>query len=367
VATGRVVIVGGGILGTMHARAALERGWDVVHVEREAEARGASVRNFGLIWVSGRAPGPELELALRARTLWTEVAHAVPDAGFRACGSLTVATDSGELRALEAATAAPDAGIRGFALLTPSEAAKLNPAVGGAVAGALYCSRDAAVEPRCATAAVRQWCEQHERYQWLPRREVVGVGDGRVVDDEGTVHGGDRLVLCTGAAHGGLVGEILSSSPVRRVRLQMLETEPFDVVVPTALADADSLRYYPAFAPWRHHLPPQDPVAEAWEAQLLLVQRRDGALTIGDTHASDEPFPFDVDEAPYRHLLATAERILGAPLPPVARRWAGVYSQVTADGALYVRQSVARDVEIVTGPGGRGMTLSPAIAEETFA
>ena len=66
----RVVIVGGGVLGLMHAVQARSRGMDVVHLEREAGPRGASVRNFGLVWVSGRSAGPELALAQRARILW---------------------------------------------------------------------------------------------------------------------------------------------------------------------------------------------------------------------------------------------------------------------------------------------------------
>jgi glycine/D-amino acid oxidase-like deaminating enzyme len=49
----RVVIVGGGVLGTMHAWQALSRGHQVVQLEREADARGASVRNFGLVWADG--------------------------------------------------------------------------------------------------------------------------------------------------------------------------------------------------------------------------------------------------------------------------------------------------------------------------
>jgi len=49
------VLVGGGILGTMHAWEAVRRGHEVRHLEREREARGATVRNFGLIWVSGRS------------------------------------------------------------------------------------------------------------------------------------------------------------------------------------------------------------------------------------------------------------------------------------------------------------------------
>ena len=96
------------------------------------------------------------------------------------------------------------------------------------------------------------------------------------------------------------------------------------------------------------------------------MQRLDGSLTIGDTHEYDEPFTFDVDEGAYDHLRARAEQLLGSPLPPVQRRWAGVYSQVTGN-ELYHRSQIQPGVVLVTGPGGRGMTCSPAIAEETFA
>jgi glycine/D-amino acid oxidase-like deaminating enzyme len=108
-------------------------------------------------------------------------------------------------------------------------------------------------------------------------------------------------------------------------------------------------------------------VAAANRAQLLLVQRLDGSLTIGDTHSYDEPFGFDVTEDAYGHLLDRAYALLGTALPPVRRRWAGVYSEVTGTAALYHRSAVKPGVVLVTGPGGRGMTCSPAIAEETFS
>ena len=63
----RVVVVGAGVIGTLHAYLALRAGHEVTHLERELAARGASVRNFGLIWVSGRRPGEELSFALRSR------------------------------------------------------------------------------------------------------------------------------------------------------------------------------------------------------------------------------------------------------------------------------------------------------------
>ena len=147
----------------------------------------------------------------------------------------------------------------------------------------------------------------------------------------------------------------------------MLQTGPFGPDLTTSVADGDSLRYYPAYdLPGRAQLAAQPGVAARAGAQLLLVQRLDGGLTIGDTHEYAEPFPFDVDERPYQHLLHKAELLLGAMLPPVRRRWAGVYSQVTGDD-LYHRSEVAPGVVLVTGPGGRGMTCAPAIADDTFS
>ena len=149
----------------------------------------------------------------------------------------------------------------------------------------------------------------------------------------------------------------------------MLQTDPLGEPLTTSVADADSFRYYPAYAGSALDelvsAVPQDPVAAEHRMQLLMVQRRDGGLTIGDTHAYDEPFDFNVVEDPYAHLTGVVERLLGRSLPTVRRRWAGVYAQCTDPTRVVHRQQVRDGVHLVTGPGGRGMTCSPAIAETT--
>jgi FAD dependent oxidoreductase TIGR03364 len=378
----RVVIAGGGVLGTMHAVMARRRGFEVVQLERETEARGASVRNFGLVWVSGRRAGPELSLALRARELWAELGARVPGLGFRAAGSLTLASGDAELALLKEAAALPDADRREFELLDPAAVRAANPALRGEFAGGLFCRADAIVEPRQVLPALRGYLaargdgprdEGKSGYQWLPGREVTEIVPNAVRDHTGAWHQCDLVVLCPGAAHTGVAGRYLARggpAPVRRVRLQMMQTAPLAERITTALADGDSLRYYPAYdLPGRDRLPPQAAAAERARAQLLLVQRADGGLTIGDTHEYAEPFGFDLDEDACDYLRARAEALLGGPIPRVQRRWAGVYSEVNpaaAGHALYHRSEVEPGVILVTGPGGRGMTCSPAIAEETF-
>lgn len=149
----------------------------------------------------------------------------------------------------------------------------------------------------------------------------------------------------------------------------MLQTEPLGEILPTSVADGDSLRYYPAYRGKALDVlnrdEPQSDVAADNGMQLLMVQRADGGLTIGDTHGYVEPFPFDVHEDPYDHLRGRAEELLGRRLPRVARRWAGVYAQCSDPETVVHREQVLPGVWLVTGPGGRGMTGSPVIAEDT--
>ncbi|MEV5099473.1 TIGR03364 family FAD-dependent oxidoreductase [Streptomyces rochei] len=371
VAVVRVIVVGAGVVGTMHAWHAVNRGHEVVQIERETEARGASLRNFGQIWVSGRAGGEELETALRARELWEEIGVRVPALGFRPNGSLTPVRGDLERAVAEAAVARPDAAARGYKLLTPGEARAINPALRGDFDAALYCERDAAVEPRTAQLALRAELLRSPGYTFLPGREVREVvGERAVRDDHGEVHTGDAVVLATGAWLGGLVRELAGPDlPVRRVRLQMMQTDPLGEPLTTSVADADSFRYYPAYAsPALDELnarQPQPATAAEHAMQLLMVQRADGGLTIGDTHEYEHPFAFDTVEDPYDHLTGVVESLLGRPLPKIRRRWAGVYAQCTDTSRVVHRQRVRDGVWLVTGPGGRGMTCSPAIAETT--
>ncbi|HEX2286764.1 MAG TPA: TIGR03364 family FAD-dependent oxidoreductase [Mycobacterium sp.] len=364
----RVTVVGGGVLGTAHALEAIRRGHQVVQLEREAEARGATMRDFGLVWISGRARS-ELATAVHSRELWERLGAEIPGIGFRPAGSLTLLRTPGEVAVAEEVVARADACSRGFSLLEPKRVRRLNPALRGKYLAGLHCSLDAAVESRRAMPAIRRYMAATGRYTFLPRTEARSVDGLAVRDDRGHRHDGDLVLICAGAAHGGLVREVAGELPVRRVRLQMMQTAPLGEPLTTAIADGDSFRFCPGFAgdalDTLRRKESQDAVAAEHHMQLLCVQRLDGGLTIGDTHDYEEPFDFDVAEAPYAYLVEVVEQFLGRALSPIRQRWAGVYSQCTEPDQLVCRTSPDDDVWVITGSGGRGMTLGPALAEQT--
>ena len=96
-----LAVVGAGILGLAHAYAGLQRGLSVVVVDREAEAIGASVRNFGFVTVTGQEPGERWRRAMRSREVSAEVAPRV-GIPIEQEGLLVVARRPEAMRLLEA-------------------------------------------------------------------------------------------------------------------------------------------------------------------------------------------------------------------------------------------------------------------------
>jgi glycine/D-amino acid oxidase-like deaminating enzyme len=62
-----IAIVGAGVLGLAHALAAARAGMRVVVLDRDAQANGASVRNFGFVTVTGQQAGDCWRRAMRSR------------------------------------------------------------------------------------------------------------------------------------------------------------------------------------------------------------------------------------------------------------------------------------------------------------
>lgn len=366
----KILIIGAGILGHMHALFALKRGYQVALFERDKYPVGASVRNFGLITVGARKAGAELETAVRARGLWEEIADEYQQLTFRPNGSIVIAKDDNELSIMSQYPKAEDAKIRGWQLLDANEVREVNPSIQGSIAGGLLSTVDAAVEPETVLTELREILNSFSGFEFHPATEIVSmdqIGHSVIcMSRTGDSFGGDYAIVATGADYSTLFPDRLASAPLMKTYLQMARLQAPGFDISTSVSNADSLRYYPGYQTSElEKLPEQHPVGKELKMQLLLQQRIDGSITIGDSHQYDEPFSHELREDAYDYLMAEIEAIFGKKFKIISR-WSGVYSQHT-QGEIVYRDQIDSRIQLITGPGGRGNTLSPAIAEQTIS
>jgi len=122
-----VAVVGAGIMGLAQAWVAARDGKSVVVFERDRQAVGASIRNFGMVWPIGQTLGAMHAMAMASRRHWCRLAH---QAGFwlSECGSLHLAHRDDAWSVLqEFAAVAPSIGFD-CQLLTPGEVVSKAPA-----------------------------------------------------------------------------------------------------------------------------------------------------------------------------------------------------------------------------------------------
>jgi D-hydroxyproline dehydrogenase subunit beta len=153
-----ICIVGAGIVGLAHALEARRRKLRVVVLERGERATGASVPNFGHVFVSAMASGEPLECALLARERWLELGRRA-GLGVVESGSLIVARHEDEL---EVTVGAAKEDRRAARMITPATVAQLAPIPTAELLGGLHARQDLRVDPRRAVARLAALLEEDE-------------------------------------------------------------------------------------------------------------------------------------------------------------------------------------------------------------
>jgi glycine/D-amino acid oxidase-like deaminating enzyme len=284
-----VLIVGGGIVGAACAYYLAKAGRRVVMLEAEQLAYGATGRNLAFIWVHTRKRGPELDLVMTTRTGLPElVGELGEDVGLRTEGGMVFYSDErqapvmGELVAQRVADGVP------MSLLSGAEARERAPILPDDVVGATFCELDAQVDPTLwvrafAAAAARLGADVREgiRVERLLRDgdRIVGVET-----PEGTIHA-EEVVLAAGGWTPGLAATAGLELPIHPMRLQIVQTRPFEVETRPVVYGAMALKQYSIF----QDLPSFDDslfVNEIeWRYDMLLLegfcQKADGSYLLG--------------------------------------------------------------------------------------
>jgi glycine oxidase len=216
-----LVIVGGGVIGLSIAWRAMRRGLRVVVLERDRVGRGTSWHAAGMIApVAEVAPGeaPVLALGLRSAALYPSfVAELIADAdadadagvGYTRCGTLLVARDGDDARALERELSLrASLGLsHSVTRLLPTAARRLEPGLAPTLRLALHLHEDHAVDPRALCAALAR-AVLRGGGEIREGASVRAVDDAGAVLDDGTRVTARQTVIAAGTWSGAVSDEV---------------------------------------------------------------------------------------------------------------------------------------------------------------
>jgi D-hydroxyproline dehydrogenase subunit beta len=363
-----LAVVGAGILGLATALAGARQGLRVVVIDRDAQANGASVRNFGFITVSGQESGVMWARARRSRDVWSEVARA---AGIPVLQSgLWVTARRPEAVAVMEAFLATDM-AEGCSLLTPAEARRRCPQLlAPELAAVMVSTLELRVESRLAIPRLAAWLTEAHGVRFIRNTTVHAIEVPTLDTSSGRVQA-DRIAVCPGDDFNGLYAERLSRFGLTRCKLQMLRLADPGFKLPGSLMSDLGLGRYAGYAaleaatPLKSRLAAEQPHHLEHGVHLIVVQSADGSLVIGDSHhyaATPDPFGREGVDA---LILEEFRAALGIAPPHVLERWIGTYASAADKVALIDAPEPEVRLAIVTS--GAGASTGFAMGEEVVA
>ncbi|HET7692545.1 MAG TPA: glycine oxidase ThiO [Gemmatimonadota bacterium] len=359
------IVVGGGLIGCLAARALADDGRRVTLFERGAElGRKASTAAAGMLspqmeWAEdllvegaddlARRTDAMLDLGIAARGRWPAFAAALEaETGrrlhYRDEGTLVVALTDEEAAELEArARTQRRRGLRAE-WLEPGRVQELEPGIAGAALGALYIPDDRQVDPLPLMAAAGEALAARPGVRieiGTTVRAIVSAGgrvtgvaiEGGTAGERGTAEA-ELVVLAAGAWSAGIAG-LPRPLAVRPVKGQMAALRP-------------------AAMPIRHVVGGRG---------AYCVPRDDGRIVVGAT-VEDAGFDERVDPAAVEALIrAAAAAVPALAAAPVESRWAGLRPGTADDLPVLGEDPELAGLLYATGHYRNGILLAPLTAE----
>lgn len=168
-----VVIIGAGIVGAMCAYYINRAGLKAIVIDRGTVASGTTGAGEGNIMVSDKSPGPELELALKSRDMWFEVAQDLGNE-FELVAKGGLAVSRGDASSLfELSNSQSVAGVQ-TKRVGASEIQELEPFISKAIQNGVHYPQDAQCQPMLAAAHILRQL-QRRGLEFIGHQEVLKI------------------------------------------------------------------------------------------------------------------------------------------------------------------------------------------------
>lgn len=373
-----LAVIGGGVLGTFHAFHAIKSGLKVALFEKDSGPRGASVRNFGQVVPSGMNSKWQAYGRESLRT-YKEI-QATFDISVREEGSVYLASNRDEVALLEELHQINMS--NGYPSILMSSASCLQKYPGlraDYVKAGLFFPQEIMIEPRVMIHKLHAYLEELGLHLYTDTQilECDSMTSGVTLQSaNGNAFSAQKVIICNGSEFKTLYPSLFKESDLEVSKLQMMQTKPQgNFKLQSSILTGLSIRRYEAFAECpsygsvKKNENDQTP-EKKWGIHILFKQAIDGSIILGDSHeyadAGDvDKLGFDINMDVDNHILEESKKIFELPHYEIQNRWVGFYSQSKKSDLF--QHTVDKNIHIVTGIGGKGMTGSAGFAKENIS
>ncbi len=372
-----LIIVGGGILGLSHAYHALLKKKKVLLLEKNSQAMGASIRNFGQIVPSGFSATWQ-GYGRSSVKHYLDIASQA-DIAIRHEGSIYIASDDEEIQLLEELHQINQSNDYPSHLLTAEECISRYPNLSKEYCkAALFFSEEINADSQKTIPALTLFLIKNLGLDVAYNRTIIDIytnaNEVIAFDHQGDKWLADQLVLCNGDEFSTLFPELFAETDITLVKLQMMETVPQkeklkilgSILTGWTIRRYESFQECPSYQAIKSRENEQD-FQRRFGVHILFKQTAEGSVILGDSHEyadinqRDDLRLFETNEVVNSFMVDAAAKIMDLDYK-IARTWIGCYSQ-RKSGEIY-HHTIDERIHIVTAIGGKGMTGSLGWAEE---
>jgi len=374
-----LIVVGGGVLGTFHAYYAAQKGLRVLVLERDKQPSSATVRNFGQVVPSGMNTKWQ-NYGRESLQVYKEI-QAKFDISVRNNGSVYLASNEEELTLIEELHQINNGNGYASHLLTKNECLDRYAGIQASyVKGGLYFPEEVTVEPRTMIHRLHQYMTETLGIVFAYQTQVVDCQEANdqveVTTAKGEILTTAKVMICCGAEFKTLFPTVFEQSDMEVTKLQMMQTvaQPGAYRLNGSILTGLSIRRYEAFeeCPSFQTIKAredQNSLAKKWGVHILFKQAVDGSIIIGDSHeyadaANSDALGFDIKQEINAFMLEEAKKIFDLPSYEIRDTWFGIYAQ--GKNIDIFNKAISKNIHIVTGIGGKGMTGSAGYAKENI-
>lgn len=367
-----LIVVGGGILGTFHAYHAAQRGLKVIILEKDDEAKGASVQNFGQVVPSGLDSSWQ-KYGIESLKIYKELAekYTLP---LEENGSFYLASNEEEYKLLEELNQLNSKSGYPSQLLNKQECEIKLPALNkGYSKGGLFFPQELSVNPRKFIHALHKQFVSDKLLEISFGKLVLSIERNskgvKVKTGDGQIFQAKKAILCNGKDFQTLFPEAFQQSDLEIVKLQMLRLFPQNKVhLKGNILTGLSIRRYESFMECTSYksiknLERANTFHKQWGIHILFKQENDGSIILGDSHeylsaSSKQTFNHVLNERITKYFIQEGQKIMDLEHWEIESTWNGFYAQSKGEDRIYNKE-ILPNIHIVTGIGGKGMTASP--------